>query len=118
MQIASQKKLNFCPATSRCPSLPPPRRLDEDSLANINLPRVPTAIRAVEMGKLRTPKRNGSSSTPYDRPTVKNNVFKFNTNVGQHILKNPAIAAAIVEVRAKGLTGNHLMRATAYLFLA
>jgi 18S rRNA (adenine1779-N6/adenine1780-N6)-dimethyltransferase len=59
------------------------------------------------MGKAST-KRNGasSSSTPYERPskkpagaaaTSKNNVFKFNTNFGQHILKNPGIADAIVE---------------------
>lgn len=59
------------------------------------------------MGKAST-KRKGapSSSTPYDRPSKKsagtaaaskNNVFKFNTNVGQHILKNPGIADAIVE---------------------
>lgn len=60
------------------------------------------------MGKA-GPKRKGSSassSTPYDRPSAskknaaaaaKNNVFKFNTNVGQHILKNPGIADAIVE---------------------
>ncbi|KAJ0119213.1 dimethyladenosine transferase [Diaporthe amygdali] len=60
------------------------------------------------MGKAST-KRKGassSSSTPYERPSKKsagaaasskNNVFKFNTNVGQHILKNPGIADAIVE---------------------
>lgn len=64
------------------------------------------------MGKAST-KRKGtsssssSSSTPYDRPSkktgaaaaaaAKNNVFKFNTNVGQHILKNPGIADAIVD---------------------
>lgn len=60
------------------------------------------------MGKAPT-KRKGassSSSTPYERPSKKsagaaaaskNNVFKFNTNVGQHILKNPGIADAIVE---------------------
>ncbi|ROV94530.1 hypothetical protein VMCG_08156 [Cytospora schulzeri] len=63
------------------------------------------------MGKAATSKRKGasssSSSTPYDRPSKKNaaataaagknNVFKFNTNVGQHILKNPGIADAIVQ---------------------
>ncbi|ROW03154.1 hypothetical protein VPNG_08165 [Cytospora leucostoma] len=63
------------------------------------------------MGKA-TQKRKGASaasSTPYDRPSKKpsggaaaaaggkNNVFKFNTNVGQHILKNPGIADAIVQ---------------------
>ncbi|KAF8865067.1 dimethyladenosine transferase, partial [Acephala macrosclerotiorum] len=29
--------------------------------------------------------------------TATNNVFKFNTNVGQHILKNPGVAEAIVQ---------------------
>ncbi|RCI09248.1 hypothetical protein L249_1532 [Ophiocordyceps polyrhachis-furcata BCC 54312] len=50
--------------------------------------------------KPKPPKRPSSSSTPYDRPsksTTKNNVFKFNTNVGQHILKNPGVSDAIVE---------------------
>lgn len=63
------------------------------------------------MGKAGTKRKGASASTPYDRPskkaapggaaaaaaTSKNNVFKFNTNVGQHILKNPGIADAIVE---------------------
>lgn len=58
------------------------------------------------MGKAKTPKRGGASNTPYDRPnggggnnkdSNKNNVFKFNTNFGQHILKNPGVSDAIVE---------------------
>ncbi|KAI6780944.1 uncharacterized protein J7T54_003086 [Emericellopsis cladophorae] len=58
------------------------------------------------MAKVKTPKRSGASSTPYERPSksaaaaaaaAKNNVFKFNTNVGQHILKNPGVSDAIVE---------------------
>lgn len=56
------------------------------------------------MGKLKTPKRNsGASSTPYSKPSgassssSSNPVFKFNTsNYGQHILKNPGVADAIV----------------------
>ncbi|TVY69008.1 Dimethyladenosine transferase, partial [Lachnellula suecica] len=51
------------------------------------------------MGKLKQNKRNsaGSSSSPYAKAqTSTNNVFKFNTNVGQHILKNPGVAEAIV----------------------
>lgn len=55
------------------------------------------------MGKAKTPRKNGAASaaSPYSRPTgkgsaQKNNVFKFNTNVGQHILKNPGVADAIV----------------------
>ncbi|KAM3520679.1 hypothetical protein NHJ13051_006715 [Beauveria bassiana] len=58
------------------------------------------------MAKVKTPKR-GASKSPYERPgqsnsgsnskSAKNNVFKFNTNFGQHILKNPGVADAIVE---------------------
>ncbi|KAK1971720.1 dimethyladenosine transferase [Colletotrichum sublineola] len=51
------------------------------------------------MGKAKAQKRNAASSSsgPYSRPSQKtNNVFKFNTNVGQHILKNPGVADAIV----------------------
>ncbi|KAI9167754.1 Dimethyladenosine transferase [Paramyrothecium foliicola] len=61
----------------------------------------------ITMAKTKTAKRGGASSTPYDRPSgggggaqtgaAKNNVFKFNTNVGQHILKNPGVSDAIVE---------------------
>ncbi|RKF73647.1 Dimethyladenosine transferase [Golovinomyces cichoracearum] len=51
------------------------------------------------MGKIKQTKRNHAStgSSPYIK-TGKgaNNVFKFNTNVGQHILKNPGVAEAIV----------------------
>jgi 18S rRNA (adenine1779-N6/adenine1780-N6)-dimethyltransferase len=51
------------------------------------------------MGKLKTPKRNGAAtSTPYEKAQKQtNNVFKFNTNFGQHILKNPGVAEAIVQ---------------------
>ncbi|TDZ39855.1 Dimethyladenosine transferase [Colletotrichum spinosum] len=53
------------------------------------------------MGKTKSGKRNAaSSSTPYSKPgksNKTNNVFKFNTNVGQHILKNPGVADAIVQ---------------------
>jgi 18S rRNA (adenine1779-N6/adenine1780-N6)-dimethyltransferase len=59
------------------------------------------------MGKAKQAKRNGAPSSPYDRPSGgsgasgansnKNNVFKFNTNFGQHILKNPGVSDAIVE---------------------
>lgn len=56
------------------------------------------------MGKTRHAKRSSASGTPYERPSGggnsganKNNVFKFNTNVGQHILKNPGVSDAIVE---------------------
>ncbi|KAL2204203.1 rRNA adenine dimethylase [Sarocladium strictum] len=56
------------------------------------------------MAKAKHQKRSSASSTPYERPSAggnsgaaKNNVFKFNTNFGQHILKNPGVADAIVE---------------------
>ncbi|KAG9245158.1 S-adenosyl-L-methionine-dependent methyltransferase [Calycina marina] len=51
------------------------------------------------MGKLTPNKRNSAAaSSPYSKAkTATNNVFKFNTNVGQHILKNPGVAEAIVQ---------------------
>lgn len=54
------------------------------------------------MGKAKAAKRNGASASPYDRPSkgkaaAANNIFKFNTSsYGQHILKNPGVADAIV----------------------
>jgi len=59
------------------------------------------------MGKVKTPKRAGSApSSPYDRNSStskpsgapKNNVFKFNKDFGQHILKNPSVSDQIVAV--------------------
>lgn len=59
------------------------------------------------MGKVNTSKRGGAAthSKPYDRnqstakssAAPKNNVFKFNKDFGQHILKNPGVADAIVQ---------------------
>lgn len=55
------------------------------------------------MAKTKQDKRGGAPKSPYDRPekknasSAKNNVFKFNTNFGQHILKNPGVSDAIVE---------------------
>jgi 18S rRNA (adenine1779-N6/adenine1780-N6)-dimethyltransferase len=50
------------------------------------------------MGKFKQEKRNNAASaTPYDKAkATTNNVFKFNTGFGQHILKNPGVAEAIV----------------------
>lgn len=45
-------------------------------------------------------KRTGGGSGPYDspaRPHAVNNVFKMNTDLGQHVLKNPGVAQAIVD---------------------
>ncbi|KAH7148535.1 S-adenosyl-L-methionine-dependent methyltransferase [Dactylonectria macrodidyma] len=65
------------------------------------------------MAKTKHGKRSSAPSSPYERPSGgggggggngggssnsnKNNVFKFNTNFGQHILKNPGVSDAIVE---------------------
>ncbi|KAH0538117.1 hypothetical protein FGG08_005279 [Glutinoglossum americanum] len=49
------------------------------------------------MPKAKAAKRNGSaSSSPYATAS-KNNIFKMNTDLGQHILKNPGVAQAIVD---------------------
>ncbi|KPM44747.1 Dimethyladenosine transferase [Neonectria ditissima] len=61
------------------------------------------------MAKTKHGKRSSAPSSPYERPSGgggnggaasgsnKNNVFKFNTNFGQHILKNPGVSDAIVD---------------------
>ncbi|GFP56891.1 dimethyladenosine transferase [Trichoderma asperellum] len=53
------------------------------------------------MAKADRAKRNNASNGPYEKPSEKNsktnNVFKFNTNFGQHILKNPGVSDAIVD---------------------
>ena len=49
------------------------------------------------MPKAKAGKRNGATaSTPYEKTKPINNIFKMNTNLGQHILKNPGVAEAIV----------------------
>ena len=54
------------------------------------------------MPKLASNKRNGAAqSSPYGRTSAKpngaNNLFKLNTEIGQHVLKNPGVAQAIVD---------------------
>ncbi|EAW11898.1 dimethyladenosine transferase [Aspergillus clavatus NRRL 1] len=56
------------------------------------------------MGKAARGKRNASgSNSPYQKPggaplsKAASAIFKFNTDIGQHILKNPTIADAIVD---------------------
>ena len=47
-----------------------------------------------ELGK----RKSASSGSPYGaRPAKANNIFKMNTNIGQHVLKNPGVAQAIVD---------------------
>src|SRR6202041_3439780 len=53
------------------------------------------------MGKSKKVKRNSNSKSPYQKPdrgppVGASSIFKFNTKIGQHILKNVAIADAIV----------------------
>ncbi|KAI4241237.1 MAG: hypothetical protein L6R40_004653 [Gallowayella cf. fulva] len=53
------------------------------------------------MPKAAKQKRNGAAnSSPYTSSKPKsssNNIFKMNTNIGQHVLKNPGVAQAIVD---------------------
>ena len=53
------------------------------------------------MPKIQSKKRHGlATSSPYSRPQqakVANNIFKMNTELGQHVLKNPGVAQAIVD---------------------
>ena len=58
------------------------------------------------MGKVQKRSQHGTGSKPYSRTgpppsaTAKqavNKVFKMNTDLGQHILKNPGVAQAIVD---------------------
>ena len=53
------------------------------------------------MPKAAGKKRNGAvESSPYAQAAVKtkaaNSIFKMNTDLGQHVLKNPGVAEAIV----------------------
>lgn len=55
------------------------------------------------MPKAQGKKRNNAAAhgSPYAtttaKSTVSNNIFKMNTNIGQHVLKNPGVAQAIVD---------------------
>lgn len=54
------------------------------------------------MPKASQKKRNSASqASPYAQAAAKtkaaNSIFKMNTDIGQHILKNPGIAQAIVD---------------------
>lgn len=53
------------------------------------------------MPKVASKKRNGAaqSGRPYTKTKTKgsNNIFKMNTELGQHVLKNPGVAQAIVD---------------------
>ena len=54
------------------------------------------------MPKVRQQKRNssamgGSPYTPSPKASKSNAIFKMNTDIGQHVLKNPGVAQAIVD---------------------
>lgn len=46
-------------------------------------------------------KRNGAAKGPYAQAAAKtsaaNSIFRMNTDIGQHVLKNPGVAQAIVD---------------------
>jgi 18S rRNA (adenine1779-N6/adenine1780-N6)-dimethyltransferase len=54
------------------------------------------------MPKVNSKKRNSASqNNPYAHAAAKtkaaNSIFKMNTDMGQHVLKNPGVAQAIVD---------------------
>lgn len=55
------------------------------------------------MPKDKRKRPSGPSSSPYSKPSnsskasAAHSIFKMNTDLGQHILKNPGVASAIVE---------------------
>lgn len=56
------------------------------------------------MPKSTPKKRSGAMSSPYSKPSggatksaASNAIFKMNTDIGQHVLKNPGVAQAIVD---------------------
>ena len=62
----------------------------------------PSHIDCYIMPKAAKQKRGGASSGPYDRKASKSsssntNIFRFDKDFGQHILKNPGISDAIVD---------------------
>jgi hypothetical protein len=66
------------------------------------LPPLYVKVRLKVMPKVLSKKRNGAAQTsPYAQAAAKttaaNNIFKMNTDMGQHVLKNPGVAQAIVD---------------------
>lgn len=49
------------------------------------------------MPKVASHKRNASGASPYSKSAASNAIFKMNTDLGQHVLKNPGVARAIVD---------------------
>lgn len=57
---------------------------------------MPKASKGCNGGTAASPYSKGGATKPA-KNSMSNAIFKFNTDLGQHILKNPGIAAAIVE---------------------
>ena len=61
----------------------------------------PTTNITIIMPKASSHKRASSAASPYSKPSSKagasNAIFKMNTDLGQHVLKNPGVAQAIVD---------------------
>lgn len=83
------------------------RQFLEEITDGLNLPlskavgAANTIVATLTMPKAAKQKRNGAAnSSPYTSSKPKsssNNIFKMNTNIGQHVLKNPGVAQAIVD---------------------
>lgn len=95
-QSRNTKKIH--PAKSASKTTPTPQ------LPPINPNNTPTSTSlSVEMPKDKRKRPSGPSSSPYSKPSnsskasAAHSIFKMNTDLGQHILKNPGVASAIVE---------------------
>ena len=42
-------------------------------------------------------RHGGDHGSPYAKPGAVHNMFKMKTEIGQHVLKNPGVAQAIVD---------------------
>lgn len=72
------------------------------------------------MPKVKANKRNSASKNPYADAAAKtkaaNSVFKMNTDIGQHVLKNPGIAQAIVDKAELKQSDVCLLEECAYIY--
>jgi len=77
-----------------------PSILTLSTLSNQFEPRLPRTNLTRTMPKAAKGKKAGGASGPYDRKSkapTNTNIFKFDKDFGQHILKNPGISDAIVD---------------------
>ena len=59
------------------------------------MPKIPSKRRSVAANS--TPYAHHVSASAAKPTRTSNNIFKMNTNIGQHVLKNPGVAQAIVD---------------------